>query len=203
PDHPDHPDHPALAGELRWRRPRGADQARVLAVLDDWWGGFGGEAGSRQRALLLPRLFFQHFANTCVLGEAVDGRLTAFLIAFRSAAQPDAAYIHFVGVDPALRRRGVAAALYRWFFAQAAAGGARRVEAITSPGNATSVAFHTASASASCRGSAPPTASTSSPTTTGRACTASPSPAPSPRPTRRGRRRPEPLRAAAWVDGDR
>ncbi|KQC37810.1 acetyltransferase [Frankia sp. ACN1ag] len=133
-----------MPGELRWRRPRGADQARVLAVLDDWWSGFGGEAGSRQRALLLPRLFFQHFADTSVLGEAADGRLTAFLIAFRSAAQPDAAYIHFVGVDPALRRRGVAAGLYRWLFAQAAADGARRVEAITSPGNATSVAFHTA-----------------------------------------------------------
>ncbi|CAJ62384.1 conserved hypothetical protein; putative N-acetyltransferase domain [Frankia alni ACN14a] len=129
---------------MRWRRPGGADQARVLAVLDDWWGALGGEAGSRQRALLLPRLFFQHFADTSLLGEATDGRLTAFLIGFRSAAQPDAAYIHFVGVDPALRRRGVAAGLYRWFFAQAAAGGARRVDAITSPGNATSVAFHTA-----------------------------------------------------------
>ncbi|EIV92186.1 GNAT family N-acetyltransferase [Frankia sp. QA3] len=144
PPSPARPDHPTLPGELRWRHPRGADQARVLAVLDDWWGGFGGEAGSRQRALLLPRLFFQHFADTSVFGEAADGRLTAFLIGFRSAAQPDAAYIHFVGVDPALRRRGVAAGLYRWFFAQAAAGGARRVDAITSPGNAASVAFHTA-----------------------------------------------------------
>jgi GNAT superfamily N-acetyltransferase len=102
--------------------------------MDDWWGGFQGEAGARQRALLLPRLFFQHFANSSYLVERVDRRLVAFLIGFLSQSRPDEAYIHFVGVDPVLRRVGLAAALYRRFFEHAKQRGARSVAAITSPG---------------------------------------------------------------------
>ncbi len=115
----------------------------MLAVVDDWWGGSQGRAGSRRRALLLPRLFFQHFADTSYLVERVDGELVAFLIGFLSHAQPDVAYIHFVGVDPAQRRAGLGASLYHAFFEHVAQLGARTVKCITSPGNETSVAFHT------------------------------------------------------------
>jgi ribosomal protein S18 acetylase RimI-like enzyme len=68
--------------------------------------------------------------------------LAAFLIGFLSQSDPSVAYIHFVGVDPALRRHGVAAALYRRFFDLARSRGRRSVHAITSPGNTTSLAFH-------------------------------------------------------------
>ncbi len=105
-------------------------------------GGFQGRAGSL-RALLLPRLFFQHFADTRYVVERVDGELVAFLIGFLSHVQPDVAYIHFVGVDPAHRRAGLGATLYRAFFEHVAQLGARTVKCITSPGNETSVAFHT------------------------------------------------------------
>lgn len=88
-------------GGLQTRHPRADDHAHGLAVLDDWWGGFGGEAGSRERALLLPRLFFQHSTDTSQLVERADGRLDAFLIGFVSASRPGTAHVHFVGVDPA------------------------------------------------------------------------------------------------------
>jgi GNAT superfamily N-acetyltransferase len=112
-------------------------------VLDDWWGGFGGAAGSQQRALLLPRLFFQHFTDTSHLVERADGGLVAFLTGFLSASEPNTAYVHFVGVDPTLRRTGLGAGLYERFFQQAIERGARTVRCVTSPGNATSLAFHT------------------------------------------------------------
>ncbi len=130
-------------GGLVLRHPEVADHRRVLAVMDDWWAGFGGADGSRQRALLLPRLFFQHFTDTSSLAEHGDGRIAAFLIGFLSSSQPATAYVHFVGVDPASRRRGVAAGLYRRFFDVMTRRGATRVQCVTSPGNAASLAFHT------------------------------------------------------------
>ena len=132
-----------LPAGLVLRHPTEGDHGRVLAVLDQWWGGSGGPAGSVQRALLLPRLFFQHFTDSSWLIESGNGTLRAFLVGFLSPACPDIAYIHFVGVDPALRRAGVAAALYRRFFDHAAERGASTATCITSPGNAASLAFHT------------------------------------------------------------
>jgi predicted GNAT superfamily acetyltransferase len=110
--------------------------------MDEWWGDFGGAAGSQQRALLLPRLFFQHFTDSSYLVERADGQLVAFLIGFLSQSQPDVAYIHFVGVDPVLHRSGVARGLYNRFFEFAAARGAHSARCITSPGNSASLAFH-------------------------------------------------------------
>ena len=46
------------------RQPIVADHPRLLAVLDEWWGELGGEAGRLERALLMPRLFLQHFTDT-------------------------------------------------------------------------------------------------------------------------------------------
>ncbi|KQC34984.1 GNAT family N-acetyltransferase [Frankia sp. ACN1ag] len=132
-----------LPDGLVLRHPSPDDQRRVLAVMDAWWTGFQGDAGSLQRSLLLPRLFFQHFTDSSYLVERDDGRLAAFLIGFVSQSQPEVAYVHFVGVDPSLHRRGVGALLYRRFFRLAAARGCRRVQCITSPGNTASLAFHT------------------------------------------------------------
>jgi lysophospholipase L1-like esterase/predicted GNAT superfamily acetyltransferase len=126
------------------RHPDAEDHRRVLAVLDLWWGGLGGDAGSMQRSLLLPRLFFQHFTDSSYLVERDNGQLVAFLVGFVSQSDPEVAYIHFVGVDPSLRRSGLARWLYRRFFELAAARGCSRVRCITSPGNVTSRAFHTA-----------------------------------------------------------
>lgn len=133
----------ALSGGLALRPPTADDHPRVLSALGSWWGGFGGEAGAQQRALLLPRLFFQHFTDTSEIVERPDGQLTAFLIGFLSQSHPDVAYIHFVGVDPTRRRTGIAAELYARFCDRAARRGARLARCLTSPANTASLAFHT------------------------------------------------------------
>lgn len=116
------------------------DHARVLAAVVDWWpGGRGHELVG-----LLPRLFFQHFTSTSWVLEDAAGGLRGFVIGFRSADDPAVAYIHFVGVDPSLRRGGIARGLYETFFADLAAVGCTRVDAITGPPNTVSQAYHRA-----------------------------------------------------------
>ncbi|MDQ0577512.1 GNAT family N-acetyltransferase [Agromyces albus] len=128
----------ALPRGLVVRRPRVADQPAVVAAIPDWWG-----MPATSLHLLLPPLFFQHFSDTSFLAEDADG-LAAFLIGFHSHAQPDVAYIHFVGVRPDLRHLGLARTLYETFFAEARAAGCHRVDAITGVPNRRSQAFHAA-----------------------------------------------------------
>ncbi|MGW6877387.1 N-acetyltransferase family protein [Streptomyces xanthophaeus] len=128
-----------LPAGLRVRHIADDDHLRVLGVLDAWWGGLKGEAGATERALLLPRLYFQHFTTTSFLVERDGGEVAAFL----SQTQPETAYVHFVGVDPDLHGLGVGRALYRAFFTLARSHGRRYVHCITSPENTASRAFHT------------------------------------------------------------
>lgn len=132
------PPHPLPVG-VTVRRPRESDHAMVVGVIPDWWG----LPATSHLPLLLPRLFFQHFADTSIIAEDATG-IAGFLIGFRSASQAEVAYIHFVGVRPDLRTKGLARALYEAFFAEASAAGCRRVNAITGPSNHRSQAFHTA-----------------------------------------------------------
>ena len=55
----------------------------------------------------------------------------------------DEAYVHFVGVRPDRRSRGLGRRLYGMFFDEARRRGCRSVRAITSPVNTGSVGFHT------------------------------------------------------------
>jgi GNAT superfamily N-acetyltransferase len=124
--------------DVRFRRPTEADYPAVIDVVDEWWGG-----GRRMRALL-PRLWFQHFSETSWIAESEDGRLDGFVVGFVSPDHPTEAYIHMVGTNPNHRKAGLGRALYERFFEDARAHGARRVKAVTWPGNQTSVKFHTA-----------------------------------------------------------
>ncbi len=126
---------PTAGAGLRFRRPTEGDHAGVIAVVDEWWGGRGMRA-------LLPRLWFQHFTGTSWIAEDDAGRLGGFLVAFISPDAPDTGYVHMIAADPNRRRSGIGAALYQRAFADLAALGARRVVAITWPGNRISVAFH-------------------------------------------------------------
>lgn len=122
---------------IRIARP--SDYGRIVAVLDDWWG--------RPISSGVPRLFLDHFWPTSRVAEAPspDGpALAGFLIGFRSPADPDVGYVHFLGVAPEHRRGGLARALYAEFGEQARALGCRRLKAITSPVNTTSIRFHQA-----------------------------------------------------------
>ena len=111
-----------------------SDYQPVISVLNDWWGG-------RNMSDMLPKLFFVHFRNTSFVAEH-DGKIVGFLIGFLSQTFPDQAYIHFVGVHPDYRRKGMAGKLYRHFFEIAQRHGCRVVRSVTSPVNKVSIAFH-------------------------------------------------------------
>lgn len=123
--------------DLVFRRPIEADHARIHGVVDEWWGG-------RRLRDLLPRLWLQHFTGTSWVAEDVDGRLRGFVIAFISQDDPATGYVHMIATDPNARGRGIGRALYERSLADLAAHGARRVTAITWPGNRISIAFHRA-----------------------------------------------------------
>ncbi len=129
---------PAIAdGGLRFRRPVEADHRRMVEVVDAWWGG-------RPLRHLLPRLWLQHFTGTSLIAELPDGSLAGFLVGFVSPDHPELAYVHLVATNPEIRRRGIGRQLYARFARDVSASGVRRLEAITWPGNRTSLAFHAA-----------------------------------------------------------
>jgi ribosomal protein S18 acetylase RimI-like enzyme len=126
--------------DIGLRTATAADYDQIIAVVDRWWG--------RPIRHALARVFLDHFHTTSTIAESPSsgskGELAGFLIGFLSPSEPDAAYIHFVGVHPGLRGIGLARVLYERFFALAAANGRGVVTAITAPQNAGSIAFHTA-----------------------------------------------------------
>jgi ribosomal protein S18 acetylase RimI-like enzyme len=119
---------------LEIRNAEPTDHERVVAVVDEWWGG-------RQMHAMLPRLFFVHFRETTFVAEE-RGELAGFLCGFLSQTFGDEAYVHFVGVSPGYRRRLLGRELYERFFAVARREGRGVVRCVTSPVNASSVAFH-------------------------------------------------------------
>lgn len=125
-----------MTGDISLRTARAADYDRIIAVVDDWWG--------RPVHHALPRLFLDHFHDTSFIAERSGGELAGFLVGFCSPAQPDCAYIQFVGVAPAKRKSGLARSMYESFFELAAKNGRRVVRAVTAPVNSRSIAFHTA-----------------------------------------------------------
>ena len=119
---------------IRVRHAEPSDYPPIVRVLDEWWG-------RRPMVAMLPRLFFVHFRPTSFVAEE-DGELRGFLVGFRSQTRPEQAYVHFIGVDPRARGRGIGRRLYERFGEVARAMGCTEVLAVTSPTNAESVAFH-------------------------------------------------------------
>jgi len=117
--------------EIRTARPD--DYDAIAAVVDEWWG----------RPVLgsLPRMFLDLFHRTSLVVDGPHGP-DAFLVGILSPSDDRRAYIHFVGVAPAARQRGLGRHLYEAFLALARAEGRSVVTAVTSPANKGSVAFH-------------------------------------------------------------
>jgi ribosomal protein S18 acetylase RimI-like enzyme len=120
---------------VRLRRPTEADHARLVTVMDEWWGG-------RRVRHLLPRLWLRHFRGTSWIAEDPDGRLRGFLVGFVGGDDPLTGCVHLIATDPNVRRRGIGRSLYERAFVDLAAHGARRVMAVTWPGDRAAVAFH-------------------------------------------------------------
>jgi len=120
--------------DLTIRNIEPTDYQPVISVLNDWWGG-------RNMSDMLPKLFFVHFRETSFAAES-EGKIVGFLIGFLSQTFPDQAYIHFAGVHPDYRRKGLAGNLYRHFFEISRNHGCRVVHCVTSPVNKAAIAFH-------------------------------------------------------------
>jgi ribosomal protein S18 acetylase RimI-like enzyme len=110
-----------------------ADYQPIICVLNDWWGG-------RNVRDMLPKLFFVHFRQTSFIAEA-GSYVAGFVTGFVSQAFPEEAYIHFIGVDPELRRASVGRALCEHFITAVRPLGCKVVRCVTSPLNRNSVAF--------------------------------------------------------------
>ena len=123
------------APAVHFRRPVEEDHARIVELVDEWWGG-------RRMRALLPRMWFRHFTATSWVVEDDRGRVLGFLVGFISPDHPDTAYAHMIATNPNHRRRGIGRALYERFFADALSAGARQIQAITSPDNRVSLEFH-------------------------------------------------------------
>jgi aromatic-L-amino-acid decarboxylase len=112
-----------------------ADYDAIMADLAAFWGS------DRTRALHHPT-WVHEFGDTAYAAR-VDGRLVGYLFGFRAQTGP-VAYVHLVGVRAEARRLGAARSLYARFARDARERGCTEVKAITSPGNAASIAFHRA-----------------------------------------------------------
>jgi ribosomal protein S18 acetylase RimI-like enzyme len=73
-----------------------------------------------------------------------DDRLAGFLIGLFSHDRGDEGYIHFVGIAPEQRRRGLGRQLYERFFEMCRGANRRWVRCVTSPSNTLSIEFHEA-----------------------------------------------------------
>ena len=110
------------------------DHDHIISALQNWWGG-------RDLTAMLPKLFLNHFNDTSLIIENKD-QMIGFLIGFMSPALKDEAYVHFMGVHPNFRKKGIGRTLYQRFFDICRTNGRTVVRACTSPVNGGSVGFH-------------------------------------------------------------
>jgi ribosomal protein S18 acetylase RimI-like enzyme len=93
---------------------------------------------------MLPRLWFKHFSETCFAARDYEGRPVGFLVGYVQNHSEATAYVHFIGVDPTQRGGGLGRQLYRHFEKKVVSVGCSTIEAVTSPSNQNSLAFHEA-----------------------------------------------------------
>jgi len=129
------PVEPDALSSLTWRDAQDRDAGAVIAAIDEWWPGGHIVHG------VCPQLF-EHLGDTCLI-VADQGELVGFLVGCLSQRIPAAGYIHYAGVRPDWRGRGVGRAIYSRFAAIVRERGRTRVLAETGTWNRGSIAFHT------------------------------------------------------------
>ena len=120
--------------DISLRKGQPADHDRIISVMKYWWDG-------RDLTAMLPKLFLNHFHDTVLVIEK-EKDLIGFLIGFLSQSYEDEAYIHFVGIHPKFRKKGLAKMLYEQFFDICRKHHRTTVRVCTSPMNKGSVEFH-------------------------------------------------------------
>jgi ribosomal protein S18 acetylase RimI-like enzyme len=124
-----------LPTDLTLRQSVTSDHPRIISVMLEWWGG-------RDLTSMLPRLFLNHFSETSFVIEK-EGDLVAFLIGFLSPGHSTEGYIHFSGVHPDYRGKGIGTHIYERFTQVCRENGRGTIRACTSPVNQGSIRFHT------------------------------------------------------------
>jgi hypothetical protein len=120
--------------DLKIRKGKPSDHAKINSVMQQWWDG-------RDLTAMLPKLFFIHFRDTVlILEQGAD--LIGFLVGFLSQSHQNEAHIHFVGVHPDFRKKGLGSALYNHFFDICQKHKRTIIRACTSPVNKGSIEFH-------------------------------------------------------------
>lgn len=87
-------------------------------------------------------IFTKFFKNTSLVAELPSGEIGGFLLGFISQENPEEAYIHLLGIDPKIRRRGVGKELIAKFLDILALKGCKKVSLITKPINWNSISFY-------------------------------------------------------------
>jgi GNAT superfamily N-acetyltransferase len=119
--------------DLSYRSPMEDDHPMLLRAGRAWWSSPLGPA-------FVPRFWLRLFGPTCWLAESADGRMVGFLVGLVSVDR-SVGFIHQVGVDPNLRRRGIGRALVERFVTAARERGAKQVETVAWAGDPSSIAF--------------------------------------------------------------
>jgi len=128
------PSRPVSVSALTWRQAEPGDAEAVGRAIDDWWPGI------HMAHAVCPQLF-EHLGDTCVIAEDA-GVLVGFLVGFLSQRQAGTGYVHFAGVHPDHRGRGIGRELYRRFAIEVRRRGCTRLLAETGTWNVKSIAFH-------------------------------------------------------------
>ena len=109
------------------------DYNQILDELADFWDG-------RQVRHLHHPMLIHEFGNSAFVVR--DGAVVAaYLFGFISQVEP-VGYVHVIAVRSAARRRGLGERLFGHFVEYARQQGCRHIKAITTPANASSIAFH-------------------------------------------------------------
>jgi GNAT superfamily N-acetyltransferase len=127
-------DYEMIENDIRVRQAKPADHEKIIAALQNWWGG-------RDLTAMLPKLFLNHFNDTSFVIEK-EAEMIGFLIGFISPSLKNEAYVHFMGVHPNFRKKGIGTLLYERFFEICRNHGRNIIRACTSPVNRGSVEFH-------------------------------------------------------------
>lgn len=118
--------------EIRPVRDTAAFQQQVLSLLPRFWD-------DRDVRHLHHPVWFRQFGNSALAAHKEAGVLGGYLL---EAATPAGGYVHLIATLPEVRGQRVGRALYARFASAVLARGGGVVEAVTSPANRGSIAFH-------------------------------------------------------------
>lgn len=124
-----------MSSALRAEQATIADLHAVLEAGREFWG-------ERELPALHHHLLVHEFGETALVIRREDGLVVAYLFGLLTPRR--VGYVHLVAVREGRRREGLARLLYERFEQTARAHGALALKAVTTPGNAASLAFHRA-----------------------------------------------------------